>query len=590
MKLKTVIGTVLVSFLLELLPIQGAQGAEYWTFQRDKAMPSSVNIYIAEGSGSPVRSTPLIIPNDRGFPWKKMGNICVELGEIPCDNINESYAVDILLPRCEEKKQNWCIDKLLFSNAQQNNIPAKFDRYTNGKSYKANAGWGLPVNATTSIWNAPSFPHLGATSEYAVKVSVRALALNGDFSVYYFNASVLPFKIKSGAYEDARVYELPSPNRADAFTYGWEGVHPECVWSEAGKCGEYANFSADVSVSLNLRVGDDITKWLFGRTMDTEIRVDVLDKGRNLLSVSGKPQSVGVFSASVPKVSLAPELKFPQFPDISGSIENSLYTELVAADAWGRSGQILEKWRGVVSDKAIATNTYWNFGSTPANHLLTKITQCNAASVPKPYGFVSTNATTYPVGPPSFADGQFTYQISGLHYNEKNEVIEGEYTLLIRVEALKCLYGFSQTPTRAEVSILRGDKLDRITTNQVSEIFDSQGSWLKLSLRGFTFSTPTIAVRFFVPEEVGATPLNSGLDVGAGSAKPQESPASKGSSTVKQEAEAKKEAEVKQEAGAKKEVKTKVIATKQTITCTKGKLTKKVSGLSPKCPAGYKKK
>ena len=578
MKLKSVASGVLISIVLGLLPIQVAQGAEYWAFQKDKAMPSLVNIYIAEGSGNPVRSTPLIIPNDRGFPWKKMGNICAELGEIPCDNINETYNVDILLPKCEEKTQNWCIDKLLFSNAQQNNIPAKFDRYTNGKSYKANAGWGLPVNATTSIWNAPSIPHLGATSEYAVKVSVRAQALNGDFSINYFSASVLPFKIKSGAYKDARVYEMPWPNRTDAFTYGWEGVHPECVWSEARKCGEYANFSADVSVSLNLRVGDDITKWIFGRTMDTEIRVDVLDKGRNLLSVSGKPQSVGVFFASVPKASLAPELKFPQFPDISYSIENSLYTELVAADAIGRSGEVLEKWRGVVSDKAIATNTYWNFGSTPGDHVITNITQCDAASVPKPYGFVSTNATTYPDLPPSFADGQFTYQISGLHYNEKNEVIEGEYTLLIRKEALKCLYGFSQTPTRAEVSILRGDKLDRITTNQVSEIFDSQGSWLKLSLRGFTFSTPTIAVRFFVPEEVGATPLNSGLDVGAGSAKPQESPASKDSSTVKQGAEAKGEAQ------------TKAIAKKKTITCIKGKTTKKVSGSTPKCPTGYKKK
>jgi hypothetical protein len=29
---------------------------------------------------------------------------------------------------------------------------------------------------------------------------------------------------------------------------------------------------------------------------------------------------------------------------------------------------------------------------------------------------------------------------------------------------------------------------------------------------------------------------------------------------------------------------------KKTITCTKGKLTKKVTGLNPKCPAGYKKK
>ena len=36
--------------------------------------------------------------------------------------------------------------------------------------------------------------------------------------------------------------------------------------------------------------------------------------------------------------------------------------------------------------------------------------------------------------------------------------------------------------------------------------------------------------------------------------------------------------------------KAKVIATKKTVTCLKGKTTKKVTGLAPKCPAGYKKK
>jgi hypothetical protein len=31
-------------------------------------------------------------------------------------------------------------------------------------------------------------------------------------------------------------------------------------------------------------------------------------------------------------------------------------------------------------------------------------------------------------------------------------------------------------------------------------------------------------------------------------------------------------------------------AKKSTITCVKGKLTKKVTAVNPKCPAGYKKK
>jgi colicin import membrane protein len=56
---------------------------------------------------------------------------------------------------------------------------------------------------------------------------------------------------------------------------------------------------------------------------------------------------------------------------------------------------------------------------------------------------------------------------------------------------------------------------------------------------------------------------------------------------AKQDAEAKAAAEFK----AKQDAEAKAAATmKTTITCVKGKLTKKVSGVKPKCPAGYKKK
>ena len=56
---------------------------------------------------------------------------------------------------------------------------------------------------------------------------------------------------------------------------------------------------------------------------------------------------------------------------------------------------------------------------------------------------------------------------------------------------------------------------------------------------------------------------------------------------AKQEAEAKAAAELK----AKQEAEAKAAATKKTtITCVKGKLTKKVTSVKPKCPVGYKKK
>ena len=62
---------------------------------------------------------------------------------------------------------------------------------------------------------------------------------------------------------------------------------------------------------------------------------------------------------------------------------------------------------------------------------------------------------------------------------------------------------------------------------------------------------------------------------------------------MKQEADAKAAAELKakQDADAKAAANKAAAATKKTtITCVKGKLTKKVTAVKPVCPKGYKKK
>ena len=56
------------------------------------------------------------------------------------------------------------------------------------------------------------------------------------------------------------------------------------------------------------------------------------------------------------------------------------------------------------------------------------------------------------------------------------------------------------------------------------------------------------------------------------------------------ELKAKQEAEAKAKAEAEAKAKLEASKKKTTITCVKGKLTKKVTAVNPKCPAGYKKK
>jgi hypothetical protein len=99
----------------------------------------------------------------------------------------------------------------------------------------------------------------------------------------------------------------------------------------------------------------------------------------------------------------------------------------------------------------------------------------------------------------------------------------------------------------ASVEVVSADNSAQIATVLVSE--NKSTGFIKLQANNFTFSAPTIKVKLMQDKPIV----------------PAKSEAS---------------------AAPKSSVAKKVI----TITCAKGKITKKFSGANPKCPSGYKKK
>jgi hypothetical protein len=145
-------------------------------------------------------------------------------------------------------------------------------------------------------------------------------------------------------------------------------------------------------------------------------------------------------------------------------------------------------------------------------------------------GLVTTNAMAYSGAAPEWVNNSLAYKVAGLHFmpDGKTEV-EGTYDLAIRSDAARCLYGFSKAPISATINVTGANGETKTATTVVNE----KSGWLKLAAYGFTFSSPTISVKL---------------------------------------------------------TQAKAPAKKTTITCVKGKLTKKVTAVGPKCPAGYKKK
>jgi hypothetical protein len=102
----------------------------------------------------------------------------------------------------------------------------------------------------------------------------------------------------------------------------------------------------------------------------------------------------------------------------------------------------------------------------------------------------------------------------------------------------RCLYGFSQAPIGATISIVSESGEPNIATTLVRE----KDGFLNLAAYNFTFSSPTVRVKLTQEAAAPVVPV--------------------------------KPAAIK----------------KSSITCLKGKTSKKVTAVNPVCPKGYKKK
>jgi hypothetical protein len=187
---------------------------------------------------------------------------------------------------------------------------------------------------------------------------------------------------------------------------------------------------------------------------------------------------------------------------------------------------VLNAIKDAMNDKSVTEETRWSLNSY--RNSTTKCLQDDSKLV----GLVTTNATVFDAVPPSFSGGVLTYKVGGLHYDSKGSLTSGNYDLVMRSDVARCLYKFTNAPIQASISIAYETGERQITTQVVNE----RDGWLYLGAYNFGYSSPTIQVKL--------TQMSAPV------------------------------------------IKSKGV----TILCIKGKVTKKVTSVNPKCPAGYKKK
>ncbi len=142
---------------------------------------------------------------------------------------------------------------------------------------------------------------------------------------------------------------------------------------------------------------------------------------------------------------------------------------------------------------------------------------------------------------------QIVVKVGNVHFDEFGNEIQGWMELKIKGNRAREWWGIDPAIAAgyAKVEVSYQDGTKKIAT--VSAKYDPKNDWINLRAYGFTYSSPQLAVSFKDPNPPVVAPTP---------------PAA-----------------------------TKTVAAKKTsITCVKGKSTKKVTAVSPKCPAGFKKK
>ena len=491
---------------------------------------------------------------------------CSSMKDPACAKMKVFWANPVF-PMCTSTQDTNCIDGLVArdGSGKELSIDAseKFPAVRAG-DYVGDPALQLPSGGQVPILNIPQAPHTGG-SKYAVIInSAGGLDLrnnpNGVFDMG-FQAAIFAVGFKTGGFRPPRgstdlkeLNALDLKNQFRSITYERSSG---CIVSDATSCATAQEMPPQISFELRVRLNYKIASWFSGRFEDPTMSISKRPQGDQLLKINAKPIRVPIVSTWIKKSELSPAIieYYASLPKpLGGTGDILLSTQNGDPDSWSlmrdttafNESQMKEYllWLPAVGDKSFALPTLWSvreMGDSLDNNSCLK-------SSTEVLGFVATNASMYLEGPPVFSteSQSLEYKVAAPHLKPNGDVFLGTYDLQIKSDAARCLYGFTNAPISATVSVVSESGVSQVATTVVNE----KDGWLNLSAKGFTFSAPILKVKFSQAAEVVVTPT------------PTPSPTAT----------------------------TKPVAKKITITCVKGKTNKKVTAIKPTCPTGYKKK
>ena len=542
--------------------------------------------------------------------------LCTSLAAAPCATAGSYFYRAVIAP-CSATITIDCIEGITSISPTQVAVPGTYKEMFPKKGaneFDGSVAQGVPMGRTPSLWTLSGAPHAFG-SDYVVMVSVGGNKLTGNKRS--LAASIVPVSVfQTGCDPLYNSYCIDTYRQQyDANGRGrlsFAGVAEDygkyrCVaWSENAKCALSHAFPAGFSYELKVRLASEPVGWLHGRMKDPNIDFATID-GKTTVSITAAPVRVPTVAGLAMWPDLPADLQ-KWFTDncpnscgtrVDGSTSaaplqrNAFSTPVVYRET---AFSQLKLWTDFVKDKAAVLTSQWRV-RTLSQGEMNSAGPCikDATGVT---GIVTTNSLLYSEGPPAFNAETKTlnYKVASPHF-EKDGTTEfkGVYNLTVRDDIAECLYGFSKT--LAAPSTVYAEETE-YTEPDVEQYVDAAEEVYDETATEADYSEEASVVEEVTLESVEADESALTLD-----------------EPVDQEVVARVAADVVTElqktaaANTTIELKDgwfKFAATNftfsaptvkvamgvnpaRTLTCIAGTSVKKVTAVSPKCPAGYAK-
>lgn len=572
-----------VSAVDAAVPSVGDPG-RFWSIPDDAQRGDVVMQFL---DSSPGERGSYLLPNQGFARYNDADPTCANLEDPKCSSGGVIYQA--VVPFCTGPSEVNCTEEVGIVDESGKKTPAQFDRYFPLKAQNQFVGdplRKLPSGVAGSLFTLPAAAHDGGNSYHlSVQMNGGGSNLNsiqmGDFSVQLSPVKLEDISslcgIKSVCF-DSGWSKLPAGslgNTADKETWVNQGPGLSgsnyCVATSAAEklCAQRYAFPAGFKFYVKVRAVQLPAGWMHGRIAEPDIQIKEL-AGLSTIEMQGVPIAVPAIYKMYRYLDMPVTLK-DQYDVTTGaykldpnflnnpsnyfqggrtpelSIDPLLRNNIYEPTPFSKAGMDqLKLWLPFVEDKATASLSFWSVRTLSAAEMegSSKCYQ-DSKSVT---GIVSTNATQYSAGPPTLDKTEETlnYQVAAPHYSPDKSEFKGSYDLVIRSDVARCIYGFSKAPISATIAITSSDGLPQIATTVIGE----KDGWVYLRAKNFGFSAPIIKAKLTQEAEVIVTPT------------PTPTPTATKKPVVK----------------------------KVTITCIKGKTSKKVTAVKPKCPTGFKKK